>query len=357
MYPLTELNVSKPNRPALHPVGKRSLVVDKLTAEDEAEVLAFLAERPIHTFGMAGLIRGNGIVSPHKRGDFYACRDREGRLEGVALIGHFILFETHSDAAIQAFARLAQKHSDVYMLLGEQEKVEAFWDYYASGGQAPRLFCREWLLEQRWPSEVQDEVAGLRLATADDLDMVVPAHAQTAFEESGEDPLVRDPIGFRQRCAHRIEQGQTWVLVENGRLIFKIEIVADTPEVIYIEGVWVDPQKRGKGYGLRCLSQLNRSFLQRADSVCLLVNERLGGAQAFYRKTGFKFVSSYDTIFLQREHNGTAAVGISEDRELASDEIELLASLVIDKPDHYTVLGVERGSSASEINTSYCRPS
>lgn len=51
----------------------------------------------------------------------------------------------------------------------------------------------------------------------------------------------------------------------------------------------------------------------------------------------------------------TAAVGISEDRDLTSDEIELLAGLVIDEPDHYTVLGVERGSSASEINTAYCR--
>lgn len=28
----------------------------------------------------------------------------------------------------------------------------------------------------------------------------------------------------------------------------------------------------------------------------------LNSAQAFYRKAGFKFVSSYDTIFLQREH-------------------------------------------------------
>lgn len=302
MYPLTKTNVNTADRQALHLGGRGPLSVDKLTAADESEVLAFLAERSIHTFGMAGFIRSNGIVSSHNRGAFYSCRDGQGRLEGVALIGHFILFEARSDGTIQAFARLAQEHSNVYMLLGEQEKVEAFWDYYASGGQAPRLFCRELLLEQRRPTKVLDEVAGLRLATTDDLDLIVPAHAQTAFEESGEDPLLRDPVGFRQRCARRIEQGRTWVLVENGRLIFKTEIVADTPEVIYIEGVWVDRQERGKGYGLRCLSQLNRSFLQRVDFVCLLVNQRLGSAQAFYKEAGFKFVSSYDTVFLEREH-------------------------------------------------------
>lgn len=302
MYPLTQPNVNKANRPVLHPIGRGCLIVEKLAEQDEAEVLAFLAERPIHTFGMAGFIRSNGIVSPHNRGEFYACRDDEGHLEGVALIGHFILFETQNDAIIRAFARVAQEHSDVYMLLGEQEKVEAFWAHYASGGQAPRLVCRELLLEQRWPIELREDVPGLRLATMDDLDLIVPAHAQTAFEESGEDPLEKDPVGFRQRCAHRIEQGHTWVLIENNRLVFKTEIVADTPEVIYVEGVWVDPQQRGRGCGLRCLSQLSRSFLERADTVCLLVNERFGGAQTFYKKAGFKYVSAYDTIFLQREH-------------------------------------------------------
>jgi len=49
------------------------------------------------------------------------------------------------------------------------------------------------------------------------------------------------------------------------------------------------------------------------------------------------------------------ATCMCEDRELTLDEIELLASLVIDEPDHYSVLGIERSSSASEINSAYCR--
>jgi hypothetical protein len=44
----------------------------------------------------------------------------------------------------------------------------------------------------------------------------------------------------------------------------------------------------------------------------------------------------------------------SENRDLTPAEIELLASLVIDEPDHYTVLGVERSAPISEINTAYC---
>ena len=274
--------------------------IERLTSRHEPEVLAFLAERPINTFGLAGFIRSNGVVSAHNRGSFYACRGDEDRLLGVALIGHFILFETRCDRALEAFARLAQQCKRAHMLLGERTKVQKFWELYCKGGQAPRLFCREVLLEQRWTAD-GPKVPGLRLATSLDLDLIVPAHAQTALDESGVDPLVEDADGFRKRCARRIEQGRTWVLVENDRLIFKAEIVADTPEVIYLEGVWVDPQERGKGYGSRCMTQLTGALLRRTESVCLLVNERFPQAQAFYQSVGYKAVSSYDSVFLRRE--------------------------------------------------------
>jgi uncharacterized protein len=300
MYPLTNLNESRVN-PGAFRSRTSELILQKLTAEDEGEVMAFLSERPVHTFGMSGFIRSNGVVSPHNHGEFYACRDEEGELQGVALIGRYILVETRTDAAVEAFAHLAQNCRDAHMLLGEQDQVETFWSYYADRGQSPRLNCREYLFEQRWPVEVKPAVPGLRLATIDDLDLIVPAHAQIAFDESGIDPLQVDPERFRQRCARRIELGQSWVLVEDGRLIFKAEVVSDTPEIIYLEGIWVDPQERGRGIGSRCISHLSRNLLLRSSSVCLLVNEKNRSARAFYEKAGFKFISYYDTIYLEQQ--------------------------------------------------------
>jgi len=302
MYPLTNLmNQERVNPVAFRSPATEAVIVKKLTAEDEGEVMAFLRERPVHTFGMAGFIRSNGVVSPHNHGEFYECRDANGELQGIALIGRYILVETRTDAAVEAFAHLAQDCRTAHMLLGEQEQVETFWSYYADGGQTSRLYCREYLFEQRRPVEGKATVPGLRLATIDDLDLIVPAHARIAFEESGVDPLQVDPEGFRQRCARRIELGQSWVLIEDGRLIFKAEVVSDTPEIIYLEGIWVDPLERGKGIGSRCMSQLSRSFLMRSSSVCVLVNEKFKSAQAFYKKAGFKFISHYDTIFLKQQ--------------------------------------------------------
>lgn len=274
--------------------------IERLANGLEKEVLAFLASRPLHTVWMAGLIRDNGLVSPLNRGIFYACRNAAGEIEGVALVGHATLFEARTGAALAAFARLAQSHARAHMLLGEQERIAQFWQHYATGGQRARILCRELLFEIRWPVGVRGSVKGLRLATLADLDLVMLAQAGMACRESGVNPMQVDPVGFRLRCARRIEQGRVWVMVENGELVFKADIISETPEVIYLEGIYISSHERGQSYGLRCLSQLSRNLLARVASVCLLVNEQNKDAQAFYQSAGFQFRHPYETVFLQR---------------------------------------------------------
>lgn len=275
------------------------LRVQPLGKIDEKEVLDFLSERPIHTVFMAGFIRDNGIVSPLNRGTFFGCRNRQGQLEGVALIGHATLVEARNDEALAAFAKLAERDGRPVMIIGEETRIEKFWDYYSESGHSPRLICRELLMEQRWPVEEFEDVLNLRPATIDDLGHVMSAHAAVAFEEVGVNPLEVDPIGFRMRTARRIEQGRVWVLIEGGTLVFKADIVCDTPDVIYLEGVYVGPEARGRGYGSRCLMKMGRVLLARAVAISLLVNEQNEAALALYRKAGYQMRSYYNSIFLQ----------------------------------------------------------
>ena len=272
--------------------------VKQLTVADTEEVLEFLGQRPLHTVALIGLIRDNGLVSPLNRGTFYGCRNRQGEIEGIALIGHATLMETTTDRALQAFAEIAQQCSNTHLIMGEQQRIDDFWNYYAEGGQAMRLACRELLFELHWPIAVHEQVPGLRLATVDDLELVMPVHAQMAFAESGLNPLEKDPDGFRQRCTRRIENGRTWVLVQNGALLFKADVISDTPAVMYLEGIWVNPDERGQGYGVRSMAQLAQTLLSRCQSLCLLVNEKNTAAQLFYKRAGYKLRSVYDTIFV-----------------------------------------------------------
>jgi predicted GNAT family acetyltransferase len=301
---------------ALPHTEEDSLTIRPLVEEDEAEALEFLATRPIHTVFMAGFIRDNGIISPFNRGTFYGCRDGAGQLEGVALIGHVILVEARSDAAMYAFARLAQTDARPHLIMGEETKIDSFWQHYAESGCEPRMVCRDLLMEQRWPVDTSSDVLALRQATLDDLGHVVSAHALLSVEEHGVNPLEQDPIGFRIRTARRIEQGRVWVLIEDDELIFKADIVSDTPEVIYLEGVYVNPLARGKGYGSRCLMKMGGVLLSRSISISLLVNERNKAALALYRRAGYQLRSYYHTIFLQdkqmlSEKTGDETAGVT----------------------------------------------
>ena len=276
--------------------------VERLANSDAAEVLRFLAQRPIHTVAMMSLIHDNGIVSPFNRGTFYGCRDLKGQLEGVALVGHATLMETVSDRALAALAQVARECPSMHLIMGEKERVADFWSHYSKAGRRQRLACREWLFELSWPVEAREPLSELRPATVNELNIVMPVQAELAFAESGINPLQIDPEGFRERCRRRIEQGRTWVVVEDGQLIFKADVISKTQDVIYLEGIWLrEDCRHHQNLGTRFMSALMRRLLEDAKSVCLLVNETNERAQGFYRKCGFHFRATYETIFLPRK--------------------------------------------------------
>jgi uncharacterized protein len=277
-----------------------SVQVERLTNYDAAEVLEFLSQRPIHTVAMTSMIHDNGLVSSFNRGTFYGCRDRNGKLEGVALVGHATLMETVSNRALAALAQVARQCPNTHMIMGEKERVADFWSHYNEAGRKQRLACREWLFELALPVEDREPIAGLRPATVGELALVMPVQAELAYAESGINPLQVDTHGFRQRCLRRIEQGRTWVLVVNNLLVFKADVISRTPEVIYLEGIWLREDCRNQNLGKRLMSELMRRLLENTKSVCLLVNETNEWAQGFYRKCGFNFRATYETIFLPR---------------------------------------------------------
>ena len=162
------------------PAAPTVVQVERLANNDTAEVLEFLGQRPIHTVAMMSLIHDNGIVSPFNRGTFYGCRNANGQLEGVALVGHATLMETVSDRALAALAQVARECSSTHMIMGEKERVADFWSHYSEAGRRQRLTCREWLFELTRPVDAREAVVELRLAQASELDLVMPVQGELA---------------------------------------------------------------------------------------------------------------------------------------------------------------------------------
>jgi GNAT superfamily N-acetyltransferase len=294
----TKIENSYPRRPFLTAAPDLSRVVE-LKNENREEALAFLNIRPVHTVAMTSFILDNGVESDLHRGKFYGYRNELGRLEGVALIGHTTLVEARSEDALKALAFAARtSETPIHMIMSSGQEAEEFWSFYGDGLNEPRLTCTELLFEVQFPFLVPECNKDIREATLDELEVVAEAQAAIAFMECGVDPMERDREGFLSRVARRIERGRTFVVVEDGKLVFKADIVAETSETAYLEGVYVAPEFRGQGVGSSCLAELTLDILKRVPNVCLLSNINFIDAHLSYLKAGFRNTDYCTTLFV-----------------------------------------------------------
>lgn len=240
--------------------------VRELTVENTTEVESFLSLRPVHTVVMSSFIKDNGIESDLNRGKFYGYRNSAGNLEGVALIGHSTLVETRTVEALKALAYKArQAETPIHLIMSSGNDAETFWRYLDGEISQPRLKCTEALFEVSFPFAVQHSEWQIQNADMSQVQEIAEAQAEVAFIESGVDPLVKDREGFLKRVARRIEQKRVFVAMDGDNMVFKADIIAETDNVIYLEGIYVSPEYRGRGIGSKCLSKLSLELMDRVE--------------------------------------------------------------------------------------------
>jgi GNAT superfamily N-acetyltransferase len=271
----------------------------RLEEADRTEVMSFLAIRPVHTVVMTSFILDNGMVNELNRGKFFGYRNAAGKLEGVALIGHTTLVEARSENALKALAFIARSaETPIHLIMSSGEEAEKFHGHLTGRTSEPRLTCVEALFEAKLPFAVQDCEWTIGNAGMEQLEQVAEAQAEIAFVECGVDPMQKDREGFLKRVARRIEQDRVFTVYEDGKLIFKADIIAETPNAIYLEGIYVHPDLRGQGVGARCLAELTRQLLSRVDNICLLSNVDFTAAHRSYEKAGYKRTDQCVTLFV-----------------------------------------------------------
>jgi predicted GNAT family acetyltransferase len=124
----------------------------------------------------------------------------------------------------------------------------------------------------------------------------MPACAATHEGEIGIDPLRTDAEGFRRRTRQQIDDGRSWVWIEDGTIRFKAEASAWTPHAVQLQQVWVDPEARNQGFAQRGLRDLIRLLLERVPRVCLFVRVDNPAAIRLYERAGMERVGSYRSL-------------------------------------------------------------
>jgi predicted GNAT family acetyltransferase len=181
------------------------------------------------------------------------------------------------------------------MIIGEAGAVTELWD--AARHELPPLRedreCQPVYAISEPPAPGE---TGLRAATPSDVDRLIPACAAAHQLELHLDPLARDPEAFRWRTEAQIDEGRSWLWLEDGVILFKAEASAWTPSAVQLQQVWVDPEARGRGYGARGMRDLVRLLLETTPTVTLFVRAENEPAIATYEAIGMRKVLEYRSI-------------------------------------------------------------
>ena len=225
-----------------------------------------------------------------------------GRFTGVEEDGRLVAL-CHTGANVVPSGRGCGAFVDVTvrararMLIGEQQAVSDLWEAARRKLPEPR--------EDRPGQPVytiseapEPGDTGLRPARLADLDLLVPACARAHEVELGIDPLARDADGFRWRTRSQVEEGRSWIWVEDGVILFKAEASAWTPQAVQLQQVWTDPAARGSGNGGRGLRDLIRLLLEDVPRVCLFVRADNEAAIGLYERVGMQHVLDYRSVLL-----------------------------------------------------------
>ena len=133
------------------------------------------------------------------------------------------------------------------MLIGEQRAVSDLWEAARKRLPAARE-DRPGQPVYAMPTPPEPGETGLRAATLADLDLLVPGVRRSRTRaSSGSIRSQRDADGFRWRTRAQIDEGRSWLWVEDGVILFKAEASAWTPQAVQLQQVWADPEARGAG--------------------------------------------------------------------------------------------------------------
>jgi ribosomal protein S18 acetylase RimI-like enzyme len=254
-----------------------------LTVPDIDQILTFCAEDPVERVFLEDVAR-RGL------GRFAAVQENGG-LSALCHVGANLV---PAGEGCAAFAEHALR-GNARMVIGDEHAVDELWEAIRERMPEPRddrPGQPVYAIDD--PPEPGD--TGLRRARLEDFALLLPACAAAHEEEIGLNPLARDPDAFRWRTRSQIEEGRSWLWVEDGVILFKAEASAWTPSAVQMQQVWVDPSARGRGNAQRGMRDLCRRLLGRVPTVCLFVRPENAPAMRVYDAIGMRRVNSYRSL-------------------------------------------------------------
>jgi uncharacterized protein len=275
----------------------RSASLRLLTDHDRDEALAICDRDPIANIFVAARIRAAGIDPSRLGGQIWGYNDG-GQLTALCYSGaNLVPVEAGPDAVAAFGSRARMQGRRCSSIVGPAEAVSQLWSQLAPAWGAPRdVRPVQPVLAMSAPSAIEPDPL-VRMVRPAELDVVLPSCIAMFTEEVGVSPIGADGgVAYRARQADLITAGRSFARIDDGKVIFKAEIGAVTPQACQVQGVWVPPDCRGRGHAIRGMAAVVRAALQLAPVVTLYVNDFNTPAKAAYRRVGFTQAGTFMSV-------------------------------------------------------------
>ena len=276
----------------------RTSAVRVLDDRDIDAVLGVLTSDPVTNVLVQSRVEAVGL-QPWRLGAEMWGHQAEGRLGGLCFAGANLVPVSGDDAAMRAFADRARRQGRrCSSIVGPARLVRPLWDLLEPlWGPAREVRPTQPLLViDEDPREPADPL--VRRVQPDEVDVLLPASIAMFTEEVGVSPVAGDGGAlYRARVSELVHLGRSFARIEGRRIIFKAEVGAATAAACQIQGVWVDPQLRGRGLsigGMAAVVDECRAAI--APVVSLYVNDFNVAARRAYERVGFREVDTFMSV-------------------------------------------------------------
>ncbi|RKN06711.1 GNAT family N-acetyltransferase [Streptomyces radicis] len=255
------------------------------------DVLAVLHQDPVANAFVTARVLDSGLEAPYLGGEMWGYY-RQGKLTSLCYAGANLVPIRAGAGAVRAFAERALREGRrCSSIVGPAGPTARLWARLEPHwGPARQLRPRQPLLAtDTVPRDIAPDPLVRRLGKAE-MDLVFPAAVAMFTEEVGISPLDAHDGGlaYQSRVAESLGTGRCFARVEDGRVVFKAEIGAVTPDICQLQGVWTAPDRRGRGLATAGLATvLAHALAETAPVASLYVNDFNAPALAVYRRLGF----------------------------------------------------------------------
>jgi uncharacterized protein len=279
-------------------VKQRSEPTRLLDDRDRTAAIALCDADPVANVFVSSRIRAFGL-EPGRLGAQIWGFEQGDRLTSLCYAGANLVPVQATPAAVTAFAERALRQGRrCSSLVGPSGAVARLWGLLRPHwGPARDVRAAQPLMAIDGAPEIAEDPR-VRRVRSDEIDILLPASIAMFTEEVGVSPLAGDGgAAYRARVSELVRAGRAFARIEDGRVIFKAEVGAATPQACQIQGVWVRPEFRGRGLaapGMASVVTAARRSI--APVVSLYVNDFNTPARAAYLRAGFREVGELMSV-------------------------------------------------------------